>query len=257
MPSISQDYWAHSGNYSPGGNSCEYIVIHMTGNTASALNEAKYAHNNRHDSSYHYVLDGGGVIYQILWDSDTAWSVGAWSGATQYIRNNQTINIEVCNNGGPFDKAEIEELAWLVPQLMAKWGIDEYHVVRHWDCHSGHKSCPSWYSGYYNTAWNNLRDYITGGDMTFDEFWYTNLGYSGGATWGPGGPGRGGGNPTPYNLFYNLNIAQGEMLDKLAELEEKVAELERPTVDVDIDYDQLTNAIAEKVANVIAKRMME
>ena len=105
MPTISTQYRAHSGNYTSGGNSKEYIVVHNTGNTASALNEAKYAQNNRHDSSYHYVLDGGGTIYKILWDMDTAWSVGAWKGETQYIRNNQTINIEVVSNGTRFTDA--------------------------------------------------------------------------------------------------------------------------------------------------------
>ena len=259
MPTISRAYHAHSGNYKPGGNSHRYIVVHYTGNTASALKEAMFAQNNYHESSYHFVLDGGGVIYQILDVTDTAWSVGAWKGETQLIGNNETINIEVCNNGGLFSDAEIDELAWLVRKLMSDYNIDEDHVVRHWDCHTGRKMCPYAYAGYGNYEWNVLKDYITeGGDMTFDEFWYTNLGYAGGeANWGPGGPGRGAGNPTPYNLFYNLNIAQGEMLDKLAELEKKVAELERPTIDVDIDYSKLTDAVAMKVADVIAKRMME
>lgn len=239
MPVISRDYWAHSGNYTPGGNSCEYIVIHMTGNSAAAINEAKYAQNNRHDSSYHYVLDGGGVIYQILWDSDTAWSVGAWKGDTQYIRNNQTINIEVCNNGGPFTRAEIEELAWLVPQLMAKWGIDKYHVVRHWDCHSGHKSCPAYYSGYNNIAWEDLRDYITNGeDMEPVDVWaYKNKEV----------------NPDYVDCY--------DMLTRCTKAAEKID----AGVQVTIDYDELAtkvagligDRVAAKVADLFAARLAE
>lgn len=164
MPTISRAYHAHSGNYTPGGNSRQYIIVHYTGNSASAVNEAQYAQNNQHSSSYHYVLDGSGTIYQILNDSDTAWSVGAWSGATQLIRNNQSISIEVCNNGGPFSQAEIDELAWLVPQLMEKYGIPASRVVRHWDAHTGRKNCPYYYSGSSNQAWTNLHQYITSGE---------------------------------------------------------------------------------------------
>ena len=166
MPSISRAYHAHAGNYTPGGNSHEYIVVHNTGNTASALNEARYAQNNRHDSSYHYVLDGSGTIYQILDDTDTAWSVGAWSGARQLIANRQSINIEVCSDGDRFSEAEISELAWLVQRLMAEYGIPADRVMRHYDCHTGHKRCPYAYSGdaANNAAWNALHERITKGE---------------------------------------------------------------------------------------------
>ena len=167
MPTISRAYHAHSGNYTPGGNSCRYIVVHNTGNTAPARNEASYAQNNQHPSSYHYVLDGGGTIYQVLSDSDTAWAVGAWAGAKQIIGNNESISIEVCSNGTEFTEAEQQELAWLVQMLMAKWGIQADRVVRHWDCHTGRKNCPAYYSGASNPAWDALHERITGGDMDF------------------------------------------------------------------------------------------
>lgn len=159
MPTISREYHAHSGNYTPGGNSRRYIVVHNTGNTAGARAEAAYAQNNEHPSSYHYVLDGGGTIYQILDDSDTAWAVGAWRGAVQYIGNNESISIEVCSNGVPFTSAEITELHWLVRVLMQRYGIDAAHVVRHFDAHSGHKDCPA---AYVDPAkWATLRALIT------------------------------------------------------------------------------------------------
>lgn len=163
-PAISREYHAHSGNYTPGGNSKRHIVVHYTGNSASAEAEARYAANNQHPSSYHYVLDGGGTIYQILDDSDTAWSVGAWSGARQLIGNNESINIEVCNSGGPFTEAEIDELTWLVGKLMDEYGIPADRVVRHYDCHTGRKMCPNYYSGAGNYQWPRLHDRITGGD---------------------------------------------------------------------------------------------
>jgi len=164
MPTISRAYHAHSGNYTPGGNTREYIVIHNTGNTAPAINEAKYAQNNQHASSYHYVLDGGGTIYQVLDDWDTAWSVGAWSGAKQLIANRQTINIEVVSDSTQFTEAEVQELAWLVGQLMSAYNIPASHVVRHYDCHTGRKLCPGFYSGVGNVYWPRLHERITEGD---------------------------------------------------------------------------------------------
>jgi len=158
---ISRAYHAHAGNYTPGGNSCRYIVVHNTGNTASALNEARFAQNSQHPSSYHYVLDGSNPVYQILDDTDTAWAVGAWRGATQYIGNNESISIEVCSNGTKFTGAEIAQLTELVGLLMKRHNIPANRVVRHWDCHSGHKSCPSWYVP--QDRWNALWRVITSG----------------------------------------------------------------------------------------------
>ena len=166
MPTISHAYHAHSGNYTPGGNRCRYIVVHNTGNTAAAVAEARFAQNNQHPSSYHYVLDGTGTIYQILDDGDTAWAVGAWRGATQLIGNGESISIEVCSNGTPFTADEIVELHWLVRLLMERHGIPADRVVRHYDCHTGHKDCPAWYVDL--SRWTALKAIITA-DFTPDD----------------------------------------------------------------------------------------
>ena len=162
---INHTYRAHTGNYTPGGNSHRWIVVHNTANTASAEAEARYAENSRHDSSYHYVLDGGGTVYQLLDDADTAWAVGAWRGCTAYVRNSESISIEVCSAGTQFTTDEVAELRELVRHLMRTYGIDAAHVVRHWDCHSGRKACPMWYTpagGDSDGArWAALHDTIT------------------------------------------------------------------------------------------------
>lgn len=167
MVDISRAYHAHSGNYTPGGNRCRYVVVHHTGNTASANAEARYAASNQHPSSYHYVLDGTGTVYQILDDTDTAWAVGAWSGARQLIGNGESISIEVCSNGTEFTGAEIEELRWLVHLLMERHGIDASHVVRHYDCHTGRKACPAFYT--VQSRWDALRDAITTDEPDIEE----------------------------------------------------------------------------------------
>lgn len=164
MPVISREYHAHAGNYTPSGNRPRYIVVHYTANTACARQEATYAATSQHPSSYHFVLDGTGTIYQLLDVTDTAWAVGAWAGATQLIGNSESVSIEVCNNGEPFSIDQIAELRWLVRRLMVQLGIDADHVVRHWDCHTGRKSCPYFYTpdgGGGNSAWRVLHDTIT------------------------------------------------------------------------------------------------
>lgn len=154
---ISREYHAHAGNYTPGGNRCRYIVVHNTGNVAGARAEARYAQNDRHPSSYHYVLDGA-ECFQILDDTETAWAVGAWRGNTQYISNSESISIEVCSNGTEFTPAEIAQLTELTGMLMRRHNIPAERVVRHYDCHggpSGRKDCPAWYvdAGRWRALW--------------------------------------------------------------------------------------------------------
>ena len=173
MPTISREFHAHSGNYTPGGNSRRYIVVHYTGGAGSARNTAAWSQNDRHESSFHYVLDGQGTIYQILDDSDTAWAVGAWSGYRQLIGNGESISIEVCSNGEDFTPAEISELAWLVQRLMRDYGIPRDRVVRHYDCHTGHKHCPAPYVD--ERKWIQLKNQITTSDPSrVVQLWPTN-----------------------------------------------------------------------------------
>ena len=240
MPTISREYHAHSGNYTPGGNSRRWIVVHNTGNSASAVNEAKYAQNNQHPSSYHYVLDGSGTIYQILDTSDTAWSVGAWSGAVQLVGNNESINIEVCSDGDRFSDAEQAELAWLVQQLMATYGIDADHVVRHWDCHTGRKMCPAYYAGYGNHEWGVLHETITeGGDVQLSDKLNDQLLPDG-----------------SYNNVANVlnwtRINSDEILEQLAaitaeldSISKRMDELERGSVEADAILDAMAERLKE------------
>lgn len=155
--------WARRDRYTAGGNSKKYIVVHNTASTASAYAEARNLHNNPGRSSFHYTLDGED-IYQCVHDYDTAWAVGKWSGTVAYIRNNESISIEVCSPGTEFTQAEKDQLRCLVHDLMSAYGIPASRVVRHWDCHSGRKECPKFYAGSNNAAWTKLHAYITSGE---------------------------------------------------------------------------------------------
>lgn len=162
---INKKYHAKKGRYSTAKNKRKYIVIHNTGNTASALNEAKNVHNNSGSTSFHIVLDGSGTLYRCCWFKRVAYSVGTggWKNATPYIRNNESINIEVCSNGKQFTTAEKQELRWIVKKLMKKYNIPAKNVVRHWDAHSGRKCCPAAYCSTEakDKKWKKLHEYIT------------------------------------------------------------------------------------------------
>ena len=174
MPVISRAFTCHPYRYAVGGNSPRYVVVHYTCNSAPARNEANNVmyNNDGRQASAHFYLDGSGVIYQVMAMDDVAYAVGAWPGNTQYIGNDESVSIEVCNDGsGPFSIDEVAELRWLVRRLMAQLGIDAAHVVRHYDCHggpAGRKPCPYWYTpegGGGDAAWNTLKDTIAREDL--------------------------------------------------------------------------------------------
>lgn len=160
--------WCRASRYTAGGNSRKYIVIHNTANTATAVQEANNLKNNNGSSSFQYAVDDVDIV-QCVHDYDTAWAVGAWSGTVAYITNSQSISIEVCNPGTEFSAASKRNLRKLVRHLMEYYDIPADHVVRHWDCHSGRKQCPKFYSGANNSAWNELHAYITDGTQSEED----------------------------------------------------------------------------------------
>ena len=251
MPSISRAYHAHSGNYTPGGNRQKYIIVHYTANIASAIQEAQYASNDQHPSSYHYVLDGSGVIYQLLDLKDTAWAVGGWTGTTQLIGNNESISIEVCNDGGPFTTGQIAELRWLVRMLMVDLGIDADHVVRHFDAHTGRKECPYYYAGFNNKKWEALHDFITReDDMEAKDVWNEPIAYQDPKT----------GKQTNKKAWELLSWGphyDAAMVPKVNDIQTKVAELQNRVVALEKAASEQTMLMKnlQKTLNSILKKV--
>lgn len=239
MPTISRAFHAHQGNYTPGGNRPRYIVVHYTANTASAEQEARYAANDQHPSSYHFVLDGAGTIYQLLDVTDTAWAVGGWAGTTQLIGNAESVSIEVCNDGGPFTVDEIAELRWIVRKLMGELGIDADHVVRHFDCHTGRKDCPLYYAGFDSKPWAALHDTITREElMTPNDVWNCQI-----AT-------KEGNKPAWSCLSWAWAYSK-DMQPKVTDTRNKVIELEKKVDDLTAQIKAMgktLNAIVKKLA---------
>lgn len=131
------------------------IVVHYTGTTASARNNATYfSRNENQGASAHYFLDDiSPEIYQSVAEGDTAWHAGNWD------MNCRAIGIEVVSGGEDYSGTEIEKLAWLVQRLMAKYGIGASGVIRHYDVTG--KRCPAPYVDA--GKWAALLARITGG----------------------------------------------------------------------------------------------
>ena len=131
------------------------IVVHYTGTTASARNNATYfSRNEGQGASAHYFVDDiSPEIYQSVAEGDTAWHAGNWD------MNCRAIGIEVVSAGKDYSGTEITKLAWLVQKLMAKYGIGSSGVIRHYDVTG--KLCPAPYVAA--SKWAALKARITGG----------------------------------------------------------------------------------------------
>lgn len=144
----------------------EWIIVHNTYNRTSesgtAYNNTVYFKNYDRGSSAHYFIDNGTVIWQCVPDDKAAWSIGTGprlNGAT----NENSLNIEVCETYyGWFTDNEKENLRELVMYLMDEYDIDAQHVCRHYDA-TGKESCPRYYV-QHEDEWEELWEYITGGD---------------------------------------------------------------------------------------------
>lgn len=115
----------------------EYITVHNTANSASALNEAKYHNNNSNQVSYHIAIDDIEAI-EVIPLNRNAWHCGDGRGNG----NMKSIGIEICyskNGGNRYDKAE-ENAIHLIAKMLHERKWDIKRVKKHEDF-SG-KYCP-------------------------------------------------------------------------------------------------------------------
>ena len=114
------------------------IVVHNTGNDASAENEIAYMRRNTNEVSFHYAVDDKEVVQGIK-ETRNSWNAGDGSNGKG---NREGIAIEICyskSGGSKFTKAEQNAVELIVDILKRYgWGIEK--VTKHQD-YSG-KYCP-------------------------------------------------------------------------------------------------------------------
>ena len=181
--SINKDYPTNPGNYTVDpGRKVEWIVVHYTGGTATALNNVRYYQNPGCGASAHFFVGHAAEhaqIYQGVDPENRAWHIAAITEWFNGARNFNSIGIETaCHNdtteqtadslGWYFDPETIDQLVALVKALMADYNIDVDHVVRHYDCTS--KLCPAMWV-HDKAAWMAFKARLKEDelDMTIDE----------------------------------------------------------------------------------------
>lgn len=140
-----------------GNNNPEYIVFHFVGASGQAWGNAKYFHSTYRGASAHYFVDPEHIV-QVVEDDTPAWHIGDGSrtdkgGINGYIHpggatNTNAIGIEVCQDTSTgksawewdFHPETLNKVEWLIRTLQKKYGINDDHVIRHYDATG--KPCP-------------------------------------------------------------------------------------------------------------------
>lgn len=155
-------------NFTRGNNGRKWIVIHYTGNrTDKAVNNGNYFKTQNRGASAHYFVDETDVV-QVVKDENTSWAVGRNYGSNNLFgscTNSNSISIEMCSTDGKIADNTYKNTVELTKSLMAKYGIDAAHVVRHWDVCS--KCCPGWNgwgaNGCDSSIWDKFKADIVSG----------------------------------------------------------------------------------------------
>lgn len=154
-------------NFTPMNNKKnQYIVIHYTGSTGSAKNNADYFARESLSASANYFVDDDS-IWQSVEDYNKAWHCGGGlqgsSGHVFYGKctNSNSIGIEMCckkdSNGNLYitDKT-VNNTIDLIVCIMKKYNIDINHIIRHYDVTG--KQCPAPYVN--DIKWNTFKNII-------------------------------------------------------------------------------------------------
>lgn len=137
----------NKANYAAGrGCGVRYIVLHYTANNGdTAKNNCDYyARTAGLQASAHYFVDEYGVMQSVA-EGDTAWHCGARAYWHPECRNGNSIGVEMCSrkyaDGSYYILPEtVANAAALTREIMARYGIDADHVLRHYDVTGKH--CP-------------------------------------------------------------------------------------------------------------------
>ena len=122
------------------------LVIHYTGLPSTEVSLERMC-DPEVKVSAHYLIDEGGVIYQLVNEKNRAWHAGVsyWAGETD--TNSRSIGIELQNPGHewgytPFPHLQMEALRELSRDIVSRYQISNRLVLGHSDVAPGRKNDP-------------------------------------------------------------------------------------------------------------------
>ena len=151
MPNLCGDYPCNPANYRGGrAMPVSYLVMHYVGASGGAKANAQYYGGSAVGASAHYFVGHaaeGAVIYASVDEGDTAWHCGRSDGRYKHpqCRNANSIGIELCchqDKAGRWyiDRETVDAAVELARGIVARYGIPEANVLRHYDVTG--KLCP-------------------------------------------------------------------------------------------------------------------
>ncbi len=125
--------WVASPNFSERTRKIDTIVLHHTGpgGTSGTVNTFK---SKASQVSAHYVIGRDGKIIQMVKDQDKAWHAGASSFKGKTDINQNSIGIEIVNDGDgkqAYTEAQYKALEKLLPYLSQKYDIATGNLTTH------------------------------------------------------------------------------------------------------------------------------
>lgn len=172
---VHRDYPCHPANYKAGrAGGIKYLVIHYVGALGGAEANARYYGTTPGvGASAHYFVGHGtdAEVWASVAEGDTAWHCGAKSYRHPECRNANSIGIEMCchrraDDTWYFDPETVDRTVELARDIMARYGIDIDHVVRHYDVTG--KCCPAPYVNDW-AAWEVFKRLLEETSMTKEE----------------------------------------------------------------------------------------
>jgi N-acetylmuramoyl-L-alanine amidase len=133
-------------NLRPTGTEVDMLVLHYTGMKSSEEALDRMC-DKTSEVSAHYMIDGAGLIYQLVEEASRAWHAGvsSWRGHTNM--NDRSIGIELANPGHEFGyrafpAAQMAALISLITEINQRQSIPTRNIVGHSDIAPARKLDP-------------------------------------------------------------------------------------------------------------------
>ncbi|MBL3675095.1 N-acetylmuramoyl-L-alanine amidase [Paracoccus aerius] len=124
------------------GQRPELVVLHYTGMADTAEARARLC-DPLAEVSAHWLVHEDGRAEALVPEDRRAWHAGAGSWQGRDDVNSRSIGIEIANPGDrPFPLRQMDGLACLLRQVMARWQIGPGGVIGHSDMAPGRKIDP-------------------------------------------------------------------------------------------------------------------